>query len=69
MKENKYVKLFICINIILISIIIIAAADATTTDIKKTETITIKTRDKNTAKQIKKDLDNKVIQSTNQNNQ
>ena len=43
MKNNKFIKLFICINIILVSIIIIATADATTTNIKKTETITIKT--------------------------
>ncbi len=67
MTNNKFTRLIICLNIILISIIIIATADATTTDIKKTKTITIKTKNKENAKEIKKDLDNKIITSTNNN--
>ena len=60
MKDKKFIKLFICLNLILISLIIITIADATT-NIKKTEIITIKSKDKNTTKQIKKNLENKLI--------
>lgn len=62
--NNKFVKLFISINIILIAFIIIVAADANTT-ITKRQNIVIKTKDKNSAKKLKADLDKKIMNKQN----
>ncbi|MBP3615981.1 MAG: hypothetical protein J6J27_03645 [Alphaproteobacteria bacterium] len=62
--NNKFVKLFISINIILIAFIIIVAADANTT-ITKRQNIVIKTKDKNSAKKLKADLDKKIMNEQN----
>ena len=58
--KNKFVKLFICINIVFIAIAIIAAAEANTTITKK-QNIIIKTKDKDSAKKLKSDIDKKII--------
>ncbi|MBR4315659.1 MAG: hypothetical protein IKP65_01630 [Alphaproteobacteria bacterium] len=62
--NNKFVKLFISINIILIAFTIIVAADANTT-ITKRQNIVIKTKDKNSAKKLKADLDKKIMNEQN----
>ena len=62
--NNKFVKLFISINIILIAFTIIVAADANTT-ITKRQNIVIKTKDKNSAKKLKADLDKKIMNGQN----
>ena len=62
--NNKFVKLFISINIILIAFTIIVAADANTT-ITKQQNIVIKTKDKDSAKKLKADLDKKIMNGQN----
>ena len=62
--NNKFVKLFISINIILIAFTIIVAADANTT-ITKRQNIVIKTKDKDSAKKLKADLDKKIMNEQN----
>lgn len=62
--NNKFVKLFISINIILIAFIIIVAADANTT-ITKRQNIVIKTKDKDSVKKLKADLDKKIMNEQN----
>ena len=62
--NNKFVKLFISINIILIAFTIIIAADANTT-ITKRQNIVIKTKDKDSAKKLKADLDKKIMNGQN----
>ncbi|MCR5506633.1 MAG: hypothetical protein K6F04_02160 [bacterium] len=63
MKNKKFLKLFICVNILLIALIIIATAEANTTITKK-QNIVIKTKDKASAKKLKADLDKKIMDST-----
>ena len=62
MKNKKFLKLFICVNILLIALAIIATAEANTTITKK-QNIVIKTKDKASAKKLKADLDKKIMDS------
>ena len=54
----------VILNIILIAFIIIVAADANTT-ITKRQNIVIKTKDKDSAKKLKADLDKKIMNEQN----
>ena len=65
MRNSRFVKAFICINIILIAITIIAVAHANTTITRK-QNIVIKTKDKTSAKKLKSNIDKKIISSTQQ---
>ncbi|MBR1545041.1 MAG: hypothetical protein IJ638_03815 [Alphaproteobacteria bacterium] len=65
MKNNKFLKLFICVNILLIALTIIAAAEANTTITRK-QNIVIKTKNKASAKKLKSDLDKKIMDSVKQ---
>ena len=62
-KNSKILKLLICINIIIIALAIIVAAEANTTITRK-QNIIIRTKDKASAKKLKADIDKKIMEST-----
>lgn len=63
--KNKFTKLFITINILLIAFTIIIVANANTTITRK-QNIIIKTKDKESAKKLKADIDKNIMNSAKQ---
>jgi len=65
MKNSKMLKILICINIIVIALFIIATAEANTT-ITRTQNIIVRTKDKESAKKLKANLDKRIMESVKQ---
>ena len=63
--KKKFAKLFICINIMLIAFTIIIVANANTTITRK-QNIIIKTKDKDSAKKLKANIDKNIMNTTKQ---
>ena len=61
--KKKFAKLFICINIMLIAFTIIIVANANTTITRK-QNIIIKTKDKDSAKKLKANIDKNIMNTT-----
>ncbi len=63
--KNRFVRLFITINILLIAFTIIIVANANTTITRK-QNIIIKTKDKESAKKLKDDIDKNIMNTQKQ---